>query len=108
MAFSGQARAVLAAGAVGQGDGAPRKRSARKGPAGWERWLSEPRSLVLFVLGAVLLLGGGRKVLHAWRAREAVGRLEDPGVSPETIAAVAEHGRAGLMELFRLLAEGQN
>src|SRR5262249_40859337 len=43
-----------------------------------------------------------------WRAREAVGRLEDPDVTPETIQAVVEHGRAGLMELFRLLAEGRS
>lgn len=51
---------------------------------------------------AVLLIGGGRKVLRALRARKAVGRLDDPGVSPEAIDDAAEYGRAGLFELFRI------
>jgi hypothetical protein len=50
-----------------------------------------------------LLLGGGRKLLQGWRARGAVGRLNDPGITPEDIEAAAEHGRAGLMDLFRIL-----
>jgi hypothetical protein len=57
---------------------------------------------VLILMAAVLLIGGGRKLLRALRARRAVGRLDDPGVSPEAIAEVAEYGRAGLFELFRI------
>jgi hypothetical protein len=59
------------------------------------------------VLAAVLLIGGGRRLLQAWRARGAVGRLHGPDVTPETIAAAAEHGRAGLMDLFRLLGSAE-
>ncbi len=75
---------------------------------GWDRWLGEPRNAVFLVLGSALLFGGGRKMLQAMRAREAVGKLEDDSVTPEQVAGAVEHGRAGLMDLFRLLAEGKS
>ena len=68
-------------------------------------WLADPRSAVLIGLAAVLGLGGGRKVLQGWRARRAVARLVEPGVTPEAIASAAEHGRAGLADFFRILAD---
>ncbi|WP_169976396.1 hypothetical protein [Tautonia rosea] len=70
-------------------------------------WLADPRTTVLFVLGSIVLIGGGRRLLMASRARKAVDRLAEPNVTPEEIVAAAEHGRPGLIEFFRLLAEGQ-
>jgi hypothetical protein len=66
-------------------------------------WLSEPRAAVLLVLVGVVAIGGGRRWLQAVRARRAVDRLADPDVTPEEIRALGEHGREGLIELFRLL-----
>jgi hypothetical protein len=66
--------------------------------------LADPKNAVLVLLTAVLLLGGGRRWLQARRARAAVDRLSQPGLTPEIIAAVARHGRAGLMNLFALLS----
>jgi hypothetical protein len=103
MAVRGVLEAILAGSAIGQVESPRRRRLIRRAPLGWERWVREPKSTVLLILAAVILLGGGRKLLQAWRARGAVGRLEDPDVSTEAIAAAAGHGRAALMELFRLL-----
>lgn len=85
----------------------PAKRSvlAQRKPPGWERWLSEPRSAVLFVLASVIVVGGGRRLVRAWRARAAVALLEGKDVTPEAIVGAVEHGRAGLFDLFRLLGE---
>lgn len=81
-----------------------RRRGGVATPASWtQRILSEPRNAVLIALFAVLAIGGGRKLLHSWKARGAVGRLGDADVTPEEIEAVARYGRAGLMELFRIL-----
>jgi hypothetical protein len=79
----------------------PRRAGAR--PQGLGGWLRDPRNTVLIVLAAVLLIGGGRKWLRARRARAALGRLEDPRVTPDVVEAAAEHGREALIELFRLL-----
>jgi hypothetical protein len=62
---------------------------------------------VLFVLGAAVLVGGGRRLMMASKGRKAVDRLADPDVSPDEILTAAGHGRAGLIEFFRLLAEGK-
>jgi hypothetical protein len=103
MGVSSQALTRLAAGAAAQVR-KPSRRPPQTPPApAWRRWLAEPRSAVLLVLGLALLFGGGRKLLQGWRARGAVGRLNDPGITPEDIEAAAEHGRAGLMDLFRIL-----
>ncbi len=94
---------ALAGAVIGQVGAVRRKRSEGPTPSRWERWVSEPRSAVLFVLFSVLIVGGGRKLLQARRAREAVEKLDDPAVTAEAIAAAGQHGRAGLIELFRLL-----
>ena len=68
-------------------------------------WLSEPRTTVLVVLGGVVLLGGGRQLLQAWKARKAVARLGEPDITPREIESVAQFGRSGLPELFRIFSE---
>lgn len=84
-----------------------RRQPASKAPGGLDRFLGEPRNAVLILLGAVLIVGGGRKIRQSLRARRAVGLLERPDVTPGAVEASAEHGRAALLELFRLLAEGK-
>ena len=88
---------------AGRDGEATRKRARVPRARGWRGWVSEPRNAVLLLLGGALFVGGGRKVLEALRSRAAVGRLEDENVSPGDVEAASEHGRAGLMELFRLL-----
>ena len=82
-----------------------RSRSRRNALAESRNWLSEPRTTVLVVLGAVVLLGGGRKLLQAWKARKAVARLSEPDITPREIESVAQFGRSGLPELFRTFGE---
>ncbi len=60
--------------------------------------------MVWIVLAAALLIGGGRKLLLAWRARKAIARLSEPNVTADEIEAVAEHGRAGVGELLRIFS----
>ena len=103
MGLDSQAIARLASGVAGQDRKPSRRQVLGKPVPGWRRWLGEPRSAVLVVLGLALVLGGGRKLLQGWRARGAVGRLGEAGITPEEVEAAAEHGRAGLLELFRLL-----
>ena len=55
-------------------------------------WLREPKSAVWMALAAIILIGGGRRLHWAWRARKAVARLSEPGVTPEEIEAVADSG----------------
>ena len=71
-------------------------------------WLADPRSLVLLVLGSVVLIGGGRRVLKGIRSRRAIDRLRDPRVTPEQALEAADHGREGITELFRLLGEARD
>ena len=86
-----------------------RRPGAATAPAGFlRRWLGEPRGIVLLVLGLVIVVGGGMRLLRSWRARAAVRAIESDDPAPESILAAAEHGRAGLMELFRLLSEGRS
>ena len=53
---------------------------------------------MLIVVGGVLLLGGGRRLLQLWQARKGLARLVEPDVTPEEIEAAAlrpaEPGRA--------------
>ncbi len=93
----------LAAASVGQAEPARRTRAGTKRPGSLQRLLGEPRNAVLFVLGAVVILGGGRRLLTAWRGREALAKLDDPEVTPNAVERVVDYGRAGLMDLFRLL-----
>ncbi len=82
-----------------------RGRSRRDALAAGRNWLSEPRTTVLVVLGGVVLLGGGRRLLQAWKARQSVARLSEPDVTPQEIDSVARFGRSGLAELFRIFGE---
>jgi hypothetical protein len=110
MGLWGGAVAVLAASAARQVR-RPGRRGARAEDAprgGWDRLLAEPRTAVLLALAAVILFGGGRKVLQVWNARRAVGRLGEPDVTLEEVEAAASHGRAGLVELFRLLGSADS
>jgi hypothetical protein len=70
-------------------------------------WLREPKSAVWMALAVIVLVGGGRRLLWAWRARKAVSRLSDPGVAPQEIEAVAEYGRAGAWELLRIFSTSE-
>jgi hypothetical protein len=63
---------------------------------------------VLIVLLLIVLIGGGRKLLRGWRARGALGRLNETDVTPEDVAAVVEFGREGLMDLFRILGTAES
>ena len=60
--------------AIGQTVSPRRKRAAGRALSRWERWISEPRSTVLFILFSVLVFGG-RKLLQGLKARKAIGRL---------------------------------
>lgn len=63
---------------------------------------------VLIVLSLIVVVGGGRKLLHAWRARGAVERLGADDVSAAEVEAAVAYGRDGLMDLFRLLADAES
>jgi hypothetical protein len=91
--------------APGQDTPVTRRRQRGQEPAGrgWSRWLGEPRAAVLVVLFLIILVGGGRKLLRGWRARGAIGRLGDEEVTAQEVAAAVEFGRAGLIDLFRIL-----
>ncbi len=105
MLSKGLAATLLARSALGQLGARRRRRPTSR--SAWERWASEPRSLVLLILFSVLFIGGGRKLLKALRARRAVERLGEPKVTPEDIISAAGHGRDGSMELFRILGTGE-
>ena len=60
---------------------------------------------MLVVLGGVVLIGGGRRLLQAWQARKTVARLGEPDVTAGEIETVDRFGRAGLHELFRIFGE---
>ena len=107
--MGGWARAIvlLAGGAIGQAGPARRGRPGERAARGWAGWLGDPRSAVLIVLGTVLILGGGRKLLKGWRSRNAVARLGARNVSVEAVEEVASHGRAGLFDLFRILGTAE-
>ena len=85
-----------------------RSRSRRNAMAEGRNWLTEPRTTVLVVLGGVVLLGGGGKLLQAWKARKAVARLGEPDVTTQEIESVAQFGRSGLAELFRIFGESSS
>ena len=76
---------------------------ARRPAAGRARRGFSSRDAVLIALVTVLVGGGGRRWLQARRARRAVELLDRAAVTPEEVLASADHGRAALFELFRLL-----
>jgi hypothetical protein len=92
-----------------QGVEGPRPAGRRApGTGAGRNWLGEPKAAVWIALAAALLIGGGRKLLLAWRARKAIARLEGPTVTAEEIEAVAEHGRAGVGELLRIFSTSES
>jgi hypothetical protein len=62
----------------------------------------------LLALALAIGIGSGRRWLMGRRAKRAVERLGEPGVSPEEVQEAARHGRAPLLELFRLLTTAQD
>jgi hypothetical protein len=110
MSLGARAIAWLAAVTAGQVEPTTRRRPRGRAPAGrgWGRWLGDPRAAVLIVLFLIVGAGGGRRLLHAWRARGAVGRLGEPDVSAREVEAAVEFGREGLMDLFRLLGTAES
>lgn len=80
-----------------------RRRAVATAQRGWSRWLGEPRNTVFLVLASALALGGGRKLLQWWRARASVARLSEPNPTIDAVTAASSHGRAPLMDLFRIL-----
>jgi len=83
--------------------GATRRPAGDRPSPGWAAYLGDPRTAVLVFLGTALVIGGGRRLLLGARARRAVAALDGPSPSIEEIEAVAEFGREGLIDLFRLL-----
>ncbi len=72
--------------------------------AAWNfNWLLNPRSGVLLVMVTIVGVGLARKWLQSSRARQALERLDASDVSTEEIEDLSQHGRSGLMDLFRLL-----
>jgi hypothetical protein len=95
-------------GRTGESRRRPGGRGGASGPNSGRTWFGEPKSAVWIILTAVVLIGGGRKLRWAWRARKAVARLGEPGVTPEQIEAVAEFGRAGAWELLRIFSSAES
>jgi hypothetical protein len=100
--------AAWSAAVVGQVRGTIHRRPPVPVQPGLSRWLGEPRNAVFLVLAAALVLGGGRKLLQWWRARTAVKRLGEPEPSVASIEEAASHGRAGLIDLFRILGTAES
>ena len=100
-----------AAGVEGAGTG-PARRPGSRDPGAQavprRNWLREPKSAVWMALVAIVLVGGGRRLLWAWRARKAVSRLAEPQVTPEEVEAVAAYGRAGVWELLRIFSTSES
>lgn len=75
----------------------------------WQRFdpTRDPKTAVWELLLIAVVFGGGRKVLQGIRARRSVLALEGPDPLPSEVEAASEHGRAGLIELFRLLGTAE-
>ncbi|WZO96459.1 hypothetical protein EP7_003452 [Isosphaeraceae bacterium EP7] len=74
---------------------------------GWTAYLADPRTAVLVTLALVIGLGGGRQVLQGFKARGAVDRLAGDRPDLASILEASRYGRAGLIDLYRLLDEGK-
>src|SRR4051794_36572096 len=108
MGFGSESSAFVAALAAGQIPKPQRRRPRAGASGGWSGWLGEPRNGVFLVLATALIVGGGRRLLQSFRARRAVARLSEPDVTIEEIEEAARHGRAGLIDLFRLLVTAES
>ena len=83
------------------------KATPKRTTPGWAAWLADPRTAVLGFLGSALLIGGGRKAWQGVQARRAVAALNAADPLPEEVEAAADHGREGLIDLFRLLGTAE-
>jgi len=81
----------------------PQAPSGKRVAPGWSAYLADPRTAVLVFLASALILGGGRKGLEAIRARRVVAAIGGSNPDVLDVEAAADHGRAGLIDLFRLL-----
>lgn len=96
--------AIVAAVAAGQSPRLRRRRGASKpGRPSWGSWWADPRSGVLAVVTASIAIGGGLKLLQWWRAREALDRLGAADVTEADVDDASRHGRAVIMDLFRIM-----
>lgn len=84
--------------ATASGANAPPRRAAA--------WLADPRSAVLILLGSIVVLGIGRKLLGEHRSRQAVARLAHDDATPAEVAAASAAGRGAMTELARLCETG--
>ncbi|WP_422926210.1 hypothetical protein [Singulisphaera sp. PoT] len=107
MFSAAQVAAFLGALATAQARQVQRRRPIATKQSFWSRWLSEPRNAVFLLLATSILFGGGRKLHHAWRARKAVGRLYEDNLDEAAILQTSEFGRAGVIDLFRILGTGE-
>jgi hypothetical protein len=88
-----------------------RQDGSADGPKGPQRKTKErpsfdPRDGVWIALAALIGVGGGHRLYRAYQARRIVNRLTATEPSIADIRASAAFGRAGIMELFRLLTAG--
>ncbi len=91
---------AVAAWGLGQlARGRPEMRPA-PGLAGW---FTDSRNAVLLVLAGALVIGGGRKLILALKARKMLDALNGPEPGPESFVEATRHGRAAAMDLFRIL-----
>ena len=65
----------------------------------------DPRNAVLVTLAAVAIAGTWLKLRKGERARRAIALLDEPGLTPKQVEAVAHHGREGVTDLFRVQGE---
>ncbi len=87
--------------------GAPPAPEAKQVARGWTAYLADPRTAVLLFLSSALVIGGGRKGLQAIRARRAVAAISGANPDPADVEAAGDHGRSGLVDLFRLLGTAE-
>lgn len=85
---------------------ATRRALVRRG-GGLGGWLTDSRNVVLLVLGAAFVIGGGRRLLANLRSRGAIRRLADPDVTADELLDAAKFGRDAASELARLQASAK-
>ena len=93
----------LAPRAVGRSAPIPGLGEKGRPASGWSAYLRDPRTAVLAFLVGAFVIGGGRKALQAIRARRQVAALGGSNPAVADVEAAADHGRACLVDLFRLL-----
>ncbi len=72
-------------------------------PVSLERWIAQPSGSVFLVLVLAIVVGGGLQGMRLLRSRRSVERISGDSPELEAIQEAATCGRAGLVDLFRLL-----